>query len=63
MNSKLNHKSFRGERQGSSQVGKRNTTTMNFGTQAKKKENVVKPEGGVVVWGRIPRNVDELKQF
>lgn len=46
MNSKLNHKSFRGERQGSSQVGKRNTTTMNFGTQAKKKENVVKPEGG-----------------
>lgn len=46
MNSKLNHKSFRGERQGSSQVGKRNTTTMNQSTQAKKKENVVKPEGG-----------------
>lgn len=37
MNSKLNHKSFRGERQGSSQVGKRNTTTMNQSTQAKKK--------------------------
>lgn len=28
----------------------------------RKKENVVKPEGGVV-WRRIPRNVDELKQF